>query len=87
MQLRSRQMLSEDDLEEGGGRQRAVARLDSLSLLDALPAEQRAAVRGRVIDGRDYAELARELDCTELVVRQRVSRGLRTLRTLAGYTR
>jgi DNA-directed RNA polymerase specialized sigma24 family protein len=80
-------MLSDEDLEQGSRRSSAVARLDSLSLLDALPADQRAAVRGRVIDGRDYAELARELDCTELVARQRVSRGLRTLRALAGYSR
>jgi RNA polymerase sigma factor (sigma-70 family) len=65
----------------------AAAALDSLSLLEALPAEQRAAVRGRVIDGRDYEELARELDCSEMVVRQRVSRGLRALRSLSGYAR
>jgi RNA polymerase sigma-70 factor, ECF subfamily len=80
-------MLNDEDLDEGSRRSSAVVRLDSLALLDALPTDQRAAVRGRVIDRRDYAELARELDCTELVVRQRVSRGLRMLRTLAGYTR
>lgn len=62
----------------------AAAAMDSLSLLESLPAELRAAVRGRVIEGRDYAELARELECSELLVRQRVSRGLRTLRTLRG---
>jgi len=61
------------------------ARLDSLELLDSLPAEQRAAVRGRVIEGRDYEDLARELGCSELVVRRHVSRGLRLLRSLAGY--
>ena len=61
------------------------ARLDSLALLDSLPAEQRAAVRGRVIEGRDYEDLARELGCSELVVRRRVSHGLRVLRSLAGY--
>ena len=78
--------LSDGDLEridELG----AAAQVDSLRLLDALPAEQRVAVRGRVIEGRDYEELARELECSELVVRQRVSRGLRALRSLAGYTR
>ena len=80
-------MLKDEDSDEGGRRSSAVARPDSLSLLDALPADQRAAVRGRVIDGRDYAELARQLDCTELAARQRVSRGLRTLRALAGYAR
>jgi RNA polymerase sigma-70 factor (ECF subfamily) len=79
-------MLSDEDLEridELGAR----APLDSLALLDALPAQQRAAVRGRVIDGRDYEDLAREFDCSELVVRQRVSRGLRALRSLTGYAR
>jgi RNA polymerase sigma factor (sigma-70 family) len=78
--------LSDEDLEridELG----AAAQMDSLRLLDALPAEQRSAVRGRVIDGRDYEDLAREFECSELVVRQRVSRGLRALRSLAGYTR
>jgi RNA polymerase sigma factor (sigma-70 family) len=78
--------LSDGDLEridELG----AAAQMDSLRLLDALPAEQRSAVRGRVIDGRDYEDLAREFECSELVVRQRVSRGLRALRSLAGYTR
>jgi RNA polymerase sigma factor (sigma-70 family) len=58
--------------------------LDSLTLLEGLPADQREAVRARVIDGRDYGELARELGCSELVVRQRVSRGLRALRSLVG---
>ncbi|WP_371683492.1 sigma factor-like helix-turn-helix DNA-binding protein [Solirubrobacter soli] len=35
----------------------------------------------RVVDDRDYDEIATELDCSAQVVRQRVSRGLRTLRT------
>jgi RNA polymerase sigma factor (sigma-70 family) len=58
--------------------------VDSLTLLEELPADQRAAVRARVIDGLDYGEAARELGCSELVVRQRVSRGLRRLRSLVG---
>jgi RNA polymerase sigma-70 factor (ECF subfamily) len=50
-----------------------------------LPPEQRRAVEARVLDERAYADIARELDCSEAVVRQRVSRGLRALRTrLAG---
>jgi RNA polymerase sigma factor (sigma-70 family) len=51
-----------------------------LDRVEALPAPQRAAVRARVVDGQDYAEIARELRCSELVVRQRVSRGLARLR-------
>jgi len=52
----------------------------ALALLDELPSQQRDAVRGRVIEERDYAQLASSLQCSESVVRQRVSRGLRTLR-------
>jgi len=58
--------------------------MDSLELLEALPADQRAAVRARVIDGLDYSEAADVLGCSEMVVRQRVSRGLRRLRALVG---
>jgi RNA polymerase sigma factor (sigma-70 family) len=66
----------------------AVARIDELdgdpavTALEGLPDEQRAAVVGRVVEERSYVELARDLQCSESVVRQRVSRGLRTLRQL-----
>jgi RNA polymerase sigma factor (sigma-70 family) len=79
-------VLSEDDLERVEELAR-TARLDSLSLLEVLPMEQREAVRGRVIEERDYDELAEAMGCSEMVVRQRVSRGLRALRSLAGYAR
>ena len=65
----------------------ALARIDelegdrALTALEGLPEEQRVAVHGRVLDERDYAALAAELACSESVVRQRVSRGLRALRT------
>jgi RNA polymerase sigma factor (sigma-70 family) len=53
--------------------------------LAELPEEQRDAIRARVVHDRDYAEIASEMACSEAVVRQRVSRGLRTLRArLAG---
>ncbi|HLM84956.1 MAG TPA: RNA polymerase sigma factor [Solirubrobacteraceae bacterium] len=48
--------------------------------LAALPEEQRSAIDARVLQERDYADIAGELSCSEAVVRQRVSRGLRTLR-------
>jgi RNA polymerase sigma factor (sigma-70 family) len=51
-----------------------------LEMLGRLPAEQRDAIRARVLDERDYGEIARELQTSELVVRQRVSRGLSALR-------
>lgn len=53
---------------------------NALVLLDQLPPAQRDAVRGRVIDERQYRELAQQLSCSELLVRQNVSRGLRRLR-------
>ena len=45
-----------------------------------LPPAQRDAVLARVVDERPYAEIAQEMQCSELLVRQRVSRGLRALR-------
>ncbi len=57
---------------------------NSLTLLQELPDDQRSAVVGRVLDERDYAELAVELECSEMVVRQRVSRGLHALRSRLG---
>jgi RNA polymerase sigma-70 factor (ECF subfamily) len=58
-----------------------------LRLLEDLPEQQRAAVSGRVLDDRDYGELAERLQCSESVVRQRVSRGLSSLRRRLGQTR
>ncbi len=49
-------------------------------LVHSLPADERDAVRARVVDERSYAEIATELRCSELVVRKRVSRGLGRLR-------
>ena len=54
----------------------------ALSLLEGLPIAQREAVRARVLEDRGYGELAGELGCSEQVVRQHVSRGLKRLRTL-----
>ncbi len=47
----------------------------------SLPDDQRAAVIARHVDGEPYEEIAVRLECSPSVVRQRVSRGLRTLRT------
>ncbi len=51
-----------------------------LEMLESLPAEQRQAIRERVLEERGYADIARELRTSELVVRKRVSRGLANLR-------
>ena len=52
----------------------------ALRLLESLPDDQRVAVKGRVLQERGYDELADSLRCSQSVVRQRVSRGLRSLR-------
>jgi RNA polymerase sigma-70 factor, ECF subfamily len=58
---------------------------DASLALAALPNEQRRAIEARVLHERDYPDIAHELRCSEAVVRQRVSRGLRALRIrLAG---
>jgi RNA polymerase sigma factor (sigma-70 family) len=51
-----------------------------MELLEQLPAEQRQAVRARILQERSYPDIAGELETSELVVRKRVSRGLSTLR-------
>ena len=55
-------------------------------LLARLPADQAAAVRAHVLDDETYPEIAGRLGCSESVVRQRVSRGLRGLRGVKGRT-
>jgi RNA polymerase sigma-70 factor (ECF subfamily) len=61
----------------------SIERLDAegaLALMDTLPGDQRDALRARVVEEREYDDIAREMQCSEAVVRQRVSRGLATLR-------
>jgi RNA polymerase sigma factor (sigma-70 family) len=53
----------------------------AMTALQALPADQRDAVRARVIDERPYAEVAAALKISEANARQRVSRGLAAIRT------
>jgi RNA polymerase sigma-70 factor (ECF subfamily) len=50
--------------------------------LARLPAADAAAIRGRVLEEMPYADLALRLRCSPLVARKRVSRGLKTLKTL-----
>jgi RNA polymerase sigma-70 factor (ECF subfamily) len=45
-----------------------------------LPAEQRQAVRARVLEERPFADIASELECSQAVIRQRVHRGLSRMR-------
>lgn len=50
------------------------------SLVEELPGDQRHAVRARVVEERDYADIAGELRITPAGVRKRVSRGLASVR-------
>jgi DNA-directed RNA polymerase specialized sigma24 family protein len=53
-------------------------------LVRELPLEQQEAIRARVIDEREYGEIAQTLHTSEAVVRKRVSRGLAALRRRMG---
>ena len=66
---------------------RVEARLSALdgrveleAALAALPPAQARAVRLRVVDDLNYAEIGTRLSCTPVTARKRVSLGLRTLR-------
>jgi len=72
--------LDQDDVAEiellaGASSESAV-----LDAVRELPRDQREAILAHVVDDRGYAEIAADLRCSESVIRQRVSRGLRTLR-------
>jgi RNA polymerase sigma factor (sigma-70 family) len=51
-----------------------------MAALEQLPRRQREAVRARILEERAYEDIARELECSEMVVRKTVSRGLKALR-------
>lgn len=52
-------------------------------LVAGLPNAQRTALLARIVDERDYGDIAAEMRCSELVVRKRVSRALASLRAVA----
>ena len=56
----------------------------ALELVEELPADQQAALRARIVDDRGYADIAKDLRCSEQVVRKRVSRALARLRDQLG---
>jgi RNA polymerase sigma factor (sigma-70 family) len=72
------EVLDDDDLARV--EELAAADHPVLRLFEQLPERQRNAVRSRVLEEREYSEIARQLNCSELVARQRVSRGLARLR-------
>jgi DNA-directed RNA polymerase specialized sigma24 family protein len=57
----------------------ATASAPAIELLEALAPQQREAIAAHHLDERGYADIAAELQCSESVVRKRVSRGLAAL--------
>jgi RNA polymerase sigma factor (sigma-70 family) len=51
--------------------------------LGDLPAAEREAIELRILEELEYAEIAERVRCSQAVIRQRVSRGLRRLRRVA----
>jgi RNA polymerase sigma factor (sigma-70 family) len=73
--------LSEDDVREF---EYLGAEVTVVDLLEELPGDQRSAVRARLVDERDYGEIAGAEGVSEAAIRQRVSRGLASLRRRTG---
>ena len=73
-------------VELSEGQRRAVdALLENLAVdeaLQSLPPDQRDAVRARFSDDGAYDDIAERAQTTPAAIRQRVTRGLSTLRTL-----
>jgi RNA polymerase sigma factor (sigma-70 family) len=71
--------ITDADLE----RVEELASLDRrlLELVEALPKDLRRALVRRIVDEQPYDQIAAEHQSSELAVRQRVSRGLRMLRS------
>jgi RNA polymerase sigma-70 factor (ECF subfamily) len=79
-----RVVLTDEALERIG----ALAGDDAVAeLVAALAPEQRDALIARIVDERDYEDIAGALDTSALVIRKRVSRGLSALRARLGETR
>jgi RNA polymerase sigma-70 factor (ECF subfamily) len=72
--------LDDDDLAAVDALAGASDESSVVAAVAALAPEQRDAILARVVDECGYPEIAERMRCSESVVRQRVSRGLRTLR-------
>jgi RNA polymerase sigma-70 factor (ECF subfamily) len=78
---RARRRLRMERMELTDADLRAIEACDDATVaLEELPPDQRAAVLARVVQEQDYTEIAAASGSTEPAVRQRVSRGLATLR-------
>jgi RNA polymerase sigma factor (sigma-70 family) len=76
--------LSGDDVAEFA---RLADEVTADALLEELPVDQRTALRARVLDDRAYGEIAVAEGVSEAAIRQRVSRGLASLRQRIGGRR
>ena len=76
-----RPALGEDDVAEFA---RLADEVTADALLEELPEDQRMALRARVLDDRAYGEIALAEGVSEAAIRQRVSRGLASLRQRIG---
>jgi RNA polymerase sigma-70 factor, ECF subfamily len=79
-----RPALSAEDVAELS---RLADEVTVVELLEELPTEQRHAVRARLIDDRAYGDIAVAEGVSEAAIRQRVSRGLASLRQRMGGQR
>jgi RNA polymerase sigma factor (sigma-70 family) len=78
---RARRRLRMERLELTDADLRAIEACDDATIaLEGLPPDQREAIHARVVQEQDYAAIAATSGSTEPAVRQRVSRGLATLR-------
>ena len=76
--------LSDADIREFESLAEEVTVVD---LLEELPSDQRGALRARLLEERDYGEIATAEGVSEAAIRQRVSRGLASLRRRTGEER
>jgi RNA polymerase sigma factor (sigma-70 family) len=81
---RARRRLRMERIEPSDADLRWIERLagdvEVVSLVEELPADQRRAVTARVVDEREYGDIAQELHISQAGARKRVSRGLASLR-------
>ncbi len=85
----ARRRLGRSETDDDAVLEAAEARIDSstsqlVAGLDRLSEREREAVISRVLEEREYSDIARRERSSEVVVRQRVSRGLRKLARSVG---
>jgi RNA polymerase sigma-70 factor (ECF subfamily) len=72
------------DPEDVAELERLGGEVSLIELLEELPADQREALRARLLEERGYAEIAGAAGVSEAAMRKRVSRGIAVLRGRLG---